>query len=296
MALPAPQSKPVAAASRLVAQVAPLVAFGPRLRILAAGPAPPNDCTPISALERESQQIVAIATTGAEDGCPVVLAINLSTSSPSHRTARSNDAAWVSGPSLHSTTERQPRRTTQPTTSQNQETTATSGSPRDRSAAVSVSRPPGPASAPLRRVVASGEDDRGSCVDERCGGHSGMSGEIVANDVIADLKSSRVRDAFSAAEPLVIYPRFAQQRVRAMPQGALLGGGNRVAPGEFNRRFDLQIKGAGNPSLMSCSSSVVPNRVQTECAHCGRPHGRGPAEAICSNSASACPGSRAGRR
>jgi hypothetical protein len=42
MALPAPQSKPVAAASRLVAQIAPSVAFGPRLRILAAGPAPPT--------------------------------------------------------------------------------------------------------------------------------------------------------------------------------------------------------------------------------------------------------------
>jgi hypothetical protein len=40
VSLPAPQSKPVAAASRLVAQVAPLVAFGPGLRILAAGPVP----------------------------------------------------------------------------------------------------------------------------------------------------------------------------------------------------------------------------------------------------------------
>jgi plasmid stability protein len=40
MALRAPQSKPVAAAPRLVAQIAPLVAFGPRLRILAAGPVP----------------------------------------------------------------------------------------------------------------------------------------------------------------------------------------------------------------------------------------------------------------
>src|ERR1700732_231609 len=36
---PAPQSKPVTRASRLVAQVAPLVAFGLGLRILAAGPA-----------------------------------------------------------------------------------------------------------------------------------------------------------------------------------------------------------------------------------------------------------------
>jgi hypothetical protein len=36
---PAPQSKPVAPASRLVAQVAPSVASGLRLRILAAGPA-----------------------------------------------------------------------------------------------------------------------------------------------------------------------------------------------------------------------------------------------------------------
>jgi hypothetical protein len=41
MSLPAPQSKPVAVASRLVAQIALSVAFGPRLRILAAGPAPP---------------------------------------------------------------------------------------------------------------------------------------------------------------------------------------------------------------------------------------------------------------
>src|SRR5438270_1208092 len=37
--LPAPQSKPVAHAARLVAQVAPSVAFGPGVRILAAGPA-----------------------------------------------------------------------------------------------------------------------------------------------------------------------------------------------------------------------------------------------------------------
>ena len=37
---PAPQSKPVAHASRLVARVAPSVAFGPGVRILAAGPAP----------------------------------------------------------------------------------------------------------------------------------------------------------------------------------------------------------------------------------------------------------------
>jgi hypothetical protein len=39
---PAPQSKPVTPASRLVAQVAPLVAFELGLRILAAGPAPPS--------------------------------------------------------------------------------------------------------------------------------------------------------------------------------------------------------------------------------------------------------------
>src|ERR1700684_2551313 len=39
---PAPQSKPVAHASRLVALVAPLVAFGLGSRILAAGPAPPT--------------------------------------------------------------------------------------------------------------------------------------------------------------------------------------------------------------------------------------------------------------
>jgi hypothetical protein len=37
---PAPQSKPVTPASRLVAQITPLVAFGLGLRILAAGPAP----------------------------------------------------------------------------------------------------------------------------------------------------------------------------------------------------------------------------------------------------------------
>ena len=37
---PAPQSKPVTRASRLVARIAPLVAFGLGLRILAAGPAP----------------------------------------------------------------------------------------------------------------------------------------------------------------------------------------------------------------------------------------------------------------
>jgi hypothetical protein len=36
---PAPQSKPVTLASRLVARIAPLVAFGLGLRILAAGPA-----------------------------------------------------------------------------------------------------------------------------------------------------------------------------------------------------------------------------------------------------------------
>ena len=37
---PAPQSKPVTPAARLVARTAPLVAFGLGLRILAAGPAP----------------------------------------------------------------------------------------------------------------------------------------------------------------------------------------------------------------------------------------------------------------
>ena len=44
---PAPQSKPVTPASRLVAQEAPLVAFGLGLRILAAGPAI-FDCTPFA--------------------------------------------------------------------------------------------------------------------------------------------------------------------------------------------------------------------------------------------------------
>ena len=36
---PAPQSKPITLVSRLVARIAPLVAFGLGLRILAAGPA-----------------------------------------------------------------------------------------------------------------------------------------------------------------------------------------------------------------------------------------------------------------
>jgi hypothetical protein len=45
---PAPQSKPVTHASRLVAPVAPSVAFGPGLRIPAAGPAY-VDCTPFGA-------------------------------------------------------------------------------------------------------------------------------------------------------------------------------------------------------------------------------------------------------
>ena len=57
---PAPQSKPVTAASRLVAQEAPLVAFGLGLRILAAGPAV-FDCSPFAGGCVSQSSIVRLA-------------------------------------------------------------------------------------------------------------------------------------------------------------------------------------------------------------------------------------------
>jgi membrane protein DedA with SNARE-associated domain len=62
MALPAPQSKPLAPASRLVARVALLVAFGLGLGILAAGPAPQSTVLLFRGLNADPKDFVAIAT------------------------------------------------------------------------------------------------------------------------------------------------------------------------------------------------------------------------------------------
>ena len=57
---PAPQSKPVTLAPRLVARTAPLVAFGLGLRILAAGPAPISTVLRLRALCEPTQNSFAI--------------------------------------------------------------------------------------------------------------------------------------------------------------------------------------------------------------------------------------------
>ena len=63
---PAPQSEPVTHASRLVARIAPLVAFGLRLRNLAAGPATYRQYSYRGVCGRESQNSSAIAVNVSE--------------------------------------------------------------------------------------------------------------------------------------------------------------------------------------------------------------------------------------
>jgi hypothetical protein len=58
--LPAPRSKPVTRASRLVAQIAPSVALGFGLRILAAGPAVANITPLMGGYVRQSQCFIGI--------------------------------------------------------------------------------------------------------------------------------------------------------------------------------------------------------------------------------------------
>ena len=66
-----PRAKPVTLAPRLVARIAPLVAFGLGLRILAAGPAPISTVLRLRALCEPSRKVVAMNQEARPRGCPV---------------------------------------------------------------------------------------------------------------------------------------------------------------------------------------------------------------------------------
>ena len=70
MALPAPQSKPLAPASRLVARVALLVAFGLGLGILAAGPAPQSTILLFGGLNANPQISLRLPSTDDRERSP----------------------------------------------------------------------------------------------------------------------------------------------------------------------------------------------------------------------------------
>ncbi len=78
----APQSKPVTLAPRLVARIAPLVAVGLGLRILAAGPAPISTVLRLWALCEPTQKFVAMNQGARPRRWPIVVKPKLSVTRP----------------------------------------------------------------------------------------------------------------------------------------------------------------------------------------------------------------------